>query len=165
MNGNFQYEPVNNLSQASLGYTGGLPNADKVANGYNNVDHTVASDFARVTYSYDERYLLTAQIRRDGSSRFGPDNKYGYFPGASVGWVVTREGFWPPTDAINFLKIRASYGVTGNDNIPDFAYVSTISGGRNYTFGTITSRDTARMRRPIPPEMGADDADQCRFRR
>ena len=135
INGTYQYEPVNSLSQASLGYTGGLPNADKVANGYNNVDHTVASDFARVTYSYDERYLMTAQIRRDGSSRFGPNNKYGYFPGASVGWVVTRESFWPTNRTVNFLKIRASYGVTGNDNINDFAYVSTISGGRNYTFG------------------------------
>ena len=118
-----------------MGYTGGLPNADKVANGYNNVDHTVASDFARVTYSYDERYLMTGQIRRDGSSRFGPNNKYGYFPGASVGWVVSRENFWPTNRVVSFLKIRASYGVTGNDNIQDFAYVSTISGGRNYTFG------------------------------
>jgi len=135
INGNFQYEPVNSLSTASLGYTGGLPAADKVANGYNNVDHMVASDFARVTYDYDQRYLLTAQIRRDGSSRFGPNNKYGYFPGASVGWVLTRESFWPTNRAISFLKVRASYGVTGNDNIPDFAYVSTISGGRNYTFG------------------------------
>jgi len=135
INGNFQYEPVSSLSQASLGYVGGLPAADKVANGSNNVDHMVASDFARVTYDYDQRYLLTAQIRRDGSSRFGPDNKYGYFPGASVGWVLTRENFWPTNRAISFLKVRASYGVTGNDNIPDFAYVSTISGGRNYTFG------------------------------
>jgi TonB-linked SusC/RagA family outer membrane protein len=135
INGNFQYEPVNSLSAASLGYTGGLPNADKVANGYNNVDHTVASEFARLTYSYDDKYLFTGVIRRDGSSRFGSNNKYGYFPSASVGWVLTRENFWPTTKAVNFLKIRASYGVTGNDNIGDLLYESTISGGRNYTFG------------------------------
>ena len=136
LNGNFQYEPVTSLGTASLNYAGGLPNADKVANGFNNVDHTVSSEFARLNYSYDDRYLLTALIRRDGSSRFGPDNKYGYFPGASVGWVVSREHFWPMNNVVDFLKIRGSYGVTGNDNIPDFAYVSTVSGGRNYTFGT-----------------------------
>jgi TonB-linked SusC/RagA family outer membrane protein len=136
LNGNFQYEPVNSLGSASLNYAGGLPNANKIANGFNNVDHTVSSEFARLNYSYDDRYLLTALIRRDGSSRFGPDNKYGYFPGASIGWVVTREHFWPVNNTVNFLKIRGSYGVTGNDNIPDFAYVSTISGGRNYSFGS-----------------------------
>ena len=135
LNGNFQYVPVSSLGQASLNYVGGLPNADKVANGYNNVDHTVSSEFARLNYSFDDRYLLTGLIRRDGSSRFGPANKYGYFPGASVGWVITKEHFWPTNNTVNFLKIRASYGVTGNDNIPDFAYVSTISGGRNYSFG------------------------------
>jgi TonB-linked SusC/RagA family outer membrane protein len=135
LNGNFQYEPVSSLSQASLNYVGGLPTADKIANGFNSVDHTVSSDFARVNYSYDDRYLLTALIRRDGSSRFGPANKYGYFPGASIGWVLSREHFWPTNNTVNFLKIRGSYGVTGNDNLQDFAYVSTISGGRNYTFG------------------------------
>ena len=136
LNGNFQYEPVNSLGAASLNYGGGLPNADKVANGFNNVDHTLSSEFARLNYSYDDRYLLTAQLRRDGSSRFGPNKKYGYFPGASVGWVVSREHFWPVNNTVNFLKIRGSYGVTGSENIPDFAYVSTVSGGRNYSFGT-----------------------------
>ncbi|HEX9511970.1 MAG TPA: TonB-dependent receptor [Puia sp.] len=133
LNGNFQYMPVTSLGQASLGYN--LPNADKVANGFDNVDHTVSSEFGRINYSYDDRYLLTAAIRRDGSSRFGSNHKYGYFPGASVGWVVTRENFWPMNNKVNFLKIRGSYGVTGSDNIGDFQYVSTISGGRNYNFG------------------------------
>ena len=136
LNGLFQNEPANSLGTASLNYTGGLPNSDKIANGGANVNHTVSSVLARLNYSYDDRYLLTALIRRDGSSRFGPDNKYGYFPGAAVGWVVNRESFWPTNNILTFLKIRGSYGVTGNDNIPDFAYVSTISGGRNYTFGS-----------------------------
>ncbi len=133
INGNFQYMPVTSLQQASLGFS--LPNADKVANGFDNVDHTISSEFTQLTYSYDDRYLLTAVARRDGSSRFGANNKYGYFPGASVGWVITRESFWPTNNTVNFLKVRASYGVTGSDNIGDFAYVSTISGGRNYNFG------------------------------
>jgi TonB-dependent starch-binding outer membrane protein SusC len=132
---NFQYIPATNLSNASLGYSGSLTNAERMASGGQNVLHTVSSEFGRLNYSYDDKYLLTGIIRRDGSSRFGSDHKYGYFPSASVGWVVTRENFWPVTRAINFLKIRASYGVTGNDNLPDFAYVSTIGGGRNYTFG------------------------------
>jgi TonB-linked SusC/RagA family outer membrane protein len=133
INGNFQYMPVTSLGQASLGYS--LPNTDKVANGFDNVDHTVSSEFARLNYSYDDRYLLTAAVRRDGSSRFGANHKYGYFPGASVGWVVTRENFWPTNNTVNFLKVRGSYGVTGSDQIGDFMYVSTISGGRNYNFG------------------------------
>jgi TonB-linked SusC/RagA family outer membrane protein len=133
VNGNFQNMPVTSLQQASLGYS--IPNANKIANGFDNVDHTLSSEFARINYSYDDRYLLTAAARRDGSSRFGSNHKYGYFPGASVGWVVTRENFWPTNNTLNFLKIRGSYGETGSDNIGDFAYVSTISGGRNYNFG------------------------------
>jgi TonB-linked SusC/RagA family outer membrane protein len=135
LNGNFQNEPATSLATASLNYVGGLPNTDKIAGGGANVNHTVSSLLARLNYSYDDRYLLTALIRRDGSSRFGPDFHYGYFPGGSVGWVASREHFWPTNKVVNFLKIRGSYGVTGNDNIPDKAYVSTISGGRNYTFG------------------------------
>ena len=133
LNGNFQYMPVTSLGQATPNYS--LPNADKVANGYDNVAHTVSSEFARVIYSYDDKYLLTGQIRRDGSSRFGANNKYGYFPGASVGWVVSRENFFPASRVVTFLKIRGSYGVTGSDNIGDFLFESTVSGGRNYTFG------------------------------
>jgi TonB-linked SusC/RagA family outer membrane protein len=133
LNGNFQYMPVTSLGQATPNFS--LPNADKVANGYDNVAHTVSSEFARLIYSYDDKYLLTGQIRRDGSSRFGSNYKYGYFPGASVGWVVTRENFFPSNPTLTFLKIRGSYGVTGSDNIGDFLFESTVSGGRNYTFG------------------------------
>ncbi|HEV9035111.1 MAG TPA: TonB-dependent receptor, partial [Puia sp.] len=133
LNGNFQYMPVTSLGQATPNYS--LPNADKVANGYDNVAHTVSSEFGRLSYSYDDKYLLMAQIRRDGSSRFGSNYKYGYFPGASIGWVVTRENFFPANPVVTFLKIRGSYGVTGSDNIGDFLFESTVSGGRNYTIG------------------------------
>ncbi|MDB5250890.1 MAG: TonB-dependent receptor, partial [Flaviaesturariibacter sp.] len=97
--------------------------------------HKVSSLYGRLTYDFNERYLLTAILRRDGSSRFGSNNKYGYFPSASVGWVASREAFWPANKAVDFLKLRASYGVNGNDAIGDFRYVSTIGSGRNYTFG------------------------------
>ena len=133
INGNFQNMPVTSLGQATPNYS--LPNTDKFANGYDNVAHTLSSEFARVNYSYDDKYLLEGQIRRDGSDKFGSDNKYGYFPGGSIGWVVTRESFFPQNNTLSFLKIRGSYGVTGNDAIGDFQYVSTVSSGRNYTFG------------------------------
>lgn len=133
LSGTFQNLPVNNLGQATPSIS--LPNADKIAGGGDAVAHTVSSEFARLNYGYDDKYLFTGVIRRDGSSRFGSNNKYGYFPSAQVGWVVTRENFWPATHTVNFLKIRGSYGVTGNDNIGDFQFVSTVSGGRNYTFG------------------------------
>jgi TonB-linked SusC/RagA family outer membrane protein len=81
---------------------------------------------------------MTALIRRDGSSRFGGNNKFGYFPSFSVGWVPTNESFFPTTKVITNLKIRGSYGITGNDGIGEFAFVPLVVAGgqRNYTFGT-----------------------------
>ena len=75
-------------------------------------------------------------MRRDGSSRFGSNNKYGYFPSFSAGWVPSRESFWKENNIVNQLKIRGGYGVTGNDNIGDFKYLSTVGGGRNYAVGS-----------------------------
>jgi TonB-linked SusC/RagA family outer membrane protein len=125
--------PVSTFEQASMNYN--VSTADRIGGGWENPDHKLSSLFARVTYNYKERYLLTAIVRRDGSSRFGSNNKYGYFPSASAGWVVSNEKFWNAGKTISFLKIRGSYGVTGSENIGDFQYVSTIGGGRNYTFG------------------------------
>jgi TonB-linked SusC/RagA family outer membrane protein len=102
-------------------------------------DHRINSLFSRVQYNYKEKYLFTALIRRDGSSRFGGNNKFGYFPSFSAGWVPTNEDFFPQTKVISSLKIRGSYGITGNDGgIDDFSYVPLVQGGgqRNYTFGT-----------------------------
>lgn len=118
---NMQYKPVT---------------ADITAGGYDNTLHVVNSLFTRVTYDYDEKYLFTGIMRRDGSSRFGSNNRFGYFPSASVGWVPTKESFWPTNNVVNFLKLRGSYGVAGNDAIGDFRFVSLVSAGRNYTFGT-----------------------------
>src|SRR5699024_8441454 len=77
-------------------------------------EHSLLSYFARATYSYDERYLLTASIRRDGSSRFGENNRWGLFPSVSIGWILSNERFMSNITEINELKLRASYGVTGN---------------------------------------------------
>ncbi len=78
------------------------------------------SYFARVNYNFDQKYLLTLSGRVDGSSRFGANNRFGFFPAASVGWVLSKEGFLENNPTFSFLKIRASYGLTGNAEIGNF---------------------------------------------
>ena len=126
--------PIDSWKDASLNYS--IPEDDKRTGGYENPQHKVTSIFARLNYNYDEKYLLTGVIRRDGSSRFGSNNLYGYFPSFSLGWVPSRESFWPTNEAVNSLKIRGGYGIVGNDNIGDFTFLPLIGGGRNYAFGT-----------------------------
>ena len=88
-----------------------------------NVKHTMSSLFARVSYNYDERYMFQGTIRRDGSSRFGSNNKYGTFPSVSFGWNIMNERFMKSTrDWLSNLKLRFSWGKNGNDNIGDFRY-------------------------------------------
>jgi len=99
------------------------------------VEHKLSSLFSRLNYNYKEKYLFTGIYRRDGSSRFGSNHKYGVFPSFSLGWVVSKEDFWKANDIINTLKIRGGYGVVGNDAISDFGYLSTVGGGFNYTIG------------------------------
>ena len=125
-----------NFDQASF-LNSGLATDRQSSTASDGTDHRINSLFSRLQYNYDERYLFTALIRRDGSSRFGSNNKFGYFPSVSLGWVPSLENFFPRNNVINNLKIRASYGVTGNDGIGEFAYVPTVGSGgqRNYTFG------------------------------
>ena len=116
-----------------------VPDDQIIANAYIGTEHRVTSLFTRLTYDYQEKYLFTGIIRRDGSTRFGSNNKYGYFPSFSLGWVPTKEGFWPENDIVNQLKIRGGYGVVGSDAIGDFRYLSTIGSGRNYAFGNVAA--------------------------
>ncbi|SHE54036.1 TonB-linked outer membrane protein, SusC/RagA family [Mariniphaga anaerophila] len=83
---------------------------------------SLISYIGRVNYNYANKYFLSAAIRHDGSSRFGEDNRWGNFPSASLGWIVTKEKFMPESDVLNFLKLRASYGVTGNNNIGNYSH-------------------------------------------
>lgn len=110
------------------------PESVNAGGGYG--EHTVASLFGRLNYDYLDRYMLSATLRRDGSSRFGSENKYGYFPSVSAGWVVSREDFMSNTsDFIDLLKIRASWGQNGSENIGDFGYTSIIANQSIYYFG------------------------------
>lgn len=85
------------------------------------------SYFARANYKFKNKYLLGASIRRDGSSRFGKDNRYGNFPAASVGWIISEENFLKNSKVISSLKLRSSYGHTGNAEIGNFSALSLFS--------------------------------------
>lgn len=88
---------------------------------------SLLSMLARFNYQYDGKYLFTASVRRDGSSRFGADNRWGNFPALSAGWILSKENFWALDPVVNFFKIRASYGITGNFQIGNFTSRSTIN--------------------------------------
>lgn len=90
--------------------------------------------FARANYSFDDRYLFSASIRREGSSRFGANSKWGNFPAFSAGWRVSEESFMPQTNWISDLKVRASYGITGNNDIGNYSSLSNMAIS-NYVFG------------------------------
>ncbi|MCB0644173.1 MAG: SusC/RagA family TonB-linked outer membrane protein, partial [Phaeodactylibacter sp.] len=94
--------------------------------------------FGRVNYGFDYKYLLEFVFRYDGSPVFPEDKRYGFFPGVSVGWVLSEENFLKNSEVLDFLKIRASYGEMGNDNIDEsYAYLSAYSIGTAYNFGGI----------------------------
>ncbi|WP_232058429.1 SusC/RagA family TonB-linked outer membrane protein [Nibribacter ruber] len=98
---------------------------------------TLVSFFSRAQYSLDDKYFLTASVRADGSSKFGPNNKWGYFPSAQLAWRLSSEDFLKdvlPT-AVSDLKLRLSYGEAGNNRIPDFQYMTLFEPGGSYGFG------------------------------
>lgn len=125
--------PVSSYEDASFRFDVGLANRDGYAG--DNIEHKISSLFSRVNYSFSDKYLFTGIIRRDGSTRFGANKKYGVFPSFSAGWNVNREEFWPTNSVVNSLKLRGGYGVVGNDAIVNFGYLSVIGGGYNYSVG------------------------------
>ncbi|GAB2465736.1 SusC/RagA family TonB-linked outer membrane protein [Hymenobacter qilianensis] len=92
-------------------------------------DYRLLSGFGRVTYSYDDRYLFTGTFRADGSSKYRPGNRWGYFPGASLAWRISRESFFQDIEAVSDLKLRLSYGKAGNNRIADFLGEQLFSAG------------------------------------
>ncbi|WP_164113037.1 MULTISPECIES: SusC/RagA family TonB-linked outer membrane protein [Sphingobacterium] len=95
-------------------------------------DNKLISFFGRVNYTYDSRYFLTAILRREGSSRFGDNNKWGNFPAVSAGWNISNEEFFSNRDIVNDLKIRIGYGVTGNQGFPNYKSLILLSTGGVY---------------------------------
>ncbi|MEP1085425.1 TonB-dependent receptor [Algoriphagus sp.] len=96
---------------------------------------SLTSLFSRLTYNYKGKYLFTASVRGDGSSRFGADNRWGVFPSTSLGWVLSDEGFLSTNSTISFTKLRASYGVTGNNNIGNYTQYALVNNTINAAFG------------------------------
>lgn len=97
---------------------------------------TLVSYLARLNYNFKNRYYLTGSIRTDGSSRFGKDKKYGYFPSAALAWRISNENFLKNVTFINDLKLRLSYGESGNNNIGNYAHIATIN-YESYTLGGV----------------------------
>lgn len=108
-------------------------------------ESSLLSVFGRINYDFDGKYLASVTLRGDGSSRFGANNRYGYFPSISAGWVLSEEYFWN-SSFVNFFKIRASWGQNGNDRIGNYSFTTVVLPGQNYVFGpdnVITSGSVA----------------------
>lgn len=130
---------IKNIDRPYIDATNGIQNKEGGTQAYGGPtnESTLASLFGRVSYNYDERYMLQATIRRDGSSRFGSNNKYAVFPSFSLGWNLTNESFMKERpDWMTSTKLRMSWGKNGNERMDDFRYTVLTSTGNNYIFGS-----------------------------
>ena len=112
-------------------------------------EERLLSTFLRAEYNYQYKYLLSAIIRRDGSTKFGENNRFGFFPTVSGGWIISDEDFYN-SKTFNFLKLRTSYGVSGNDQISNFAYRALLDGEGVYVFNDIITSGVALGRAANP---------------
>ena len=127
--GPFTSNDVTTLNAATIGSSGTTTESKNVLISY----------FGRLQYDFDSRYLLSASIRRDGSSKFGSNTKWGVFPAVSVGWRISEEAFLKSVDKISELKVRASWGLTGNNSASNYASIGILTSA-NYSFnGVVTS--------------------------
>jgi TonB-linked SusC/RagA family outer membrane protein len=127
-----------------------------------SVDYALISTFSRLLYDYDEKYLFSATVRRDGSSNFGTNNQFGVFPSFSAGWVASNEEFMSALKDVSFLKIRASWGVNGSDRIAPLSYVSRVENAFTYAFGTDdqTLNTGSAMATPANPNVKWEESEQ-----
>lgn len=122
------------LTNTSTDLSMGNPKTSLVENRSNG--SSISSYFGRAFYSFDDKYLLTATIRRDGSSKFAEDNRWGWFPSAAFAWKVSNENFLKDSKTIDNLKLRAGWGAVGNQNVPNYAYTSTYTSSATAGWGT-----------------------------
>ena len=135
----------NNFPSDDVPYlsAGGVDGQTNSGGGY---DWAVQSVIGRLNYNYDERYLLEGTFRYDGSSRFPTDCKYGFFPSVGAGWRIANESFWRENESLSFvnnLKLKASYGILGNNNIGNYPYQSVYALGSNYVIGGVYTQGAA----------------------
>jgi len=124
--------PNNSWENADISLTTG--SVDRKTSSSYSYDERNLGSFARLQYDYKGKYLLSAMIRRDLSTKFGPENRVAYFPSVTAGWVISDEGFYGESKTVNFIKLRGSYGTLGNDQIPKYAYLSFLGGEATYVF-------------------------------
>ncbi|MFA6082873.1 SusC/RagA family TonB-linked outer membrane protein [Mucilaginibacter sp.] len=141
----YRYHIEEGASASNRGFINDLFHEDNLAQGsalalgkasmgsFKN-DNTLIALFGRLNYAYNDKYLLQFIIRREGSSRFGDNNKFGYFPAVSAGWNVKQESFMQDVAFVNYLKLRVGYGVTGNSGFSNNASRVTLGGGGRYLY-------------------------------
>ena len=127
--------PNNSWDFADIALTTGTSEAPDV--GSYAYDERRLSFLARLQYDLKGKYLFSAMLRRDSSTKFGPDKRTGYFPSITAGWVISDESFLENSNVLNFMKLRASFGVLGNDQIPNNGYVSLLNGEATYVFDNV----------------------------
>ncbi|MDY4520600.1 MAG: TonB-dependent receptor [Bacteroidales bacterium] len=136
--------------KANLNFTTGLA-SDGRRDSYGGMQdpNSLASYFGRVSYNFAERYMFQFTVRRDGSSRFGPNNKWGTFPSVSAGWNIANEPFMANgPEWLNNAKVRFSWGKNGNENIGNFLYTANVALGNNYVLGTGDSQKIVNGSKP-----------------
>ena len=119
-------------------------------------ENELQSYFGRVNYNFDKKYLLTASLRADGSTRFGLNNKYGYFPSVAVGWTISNENFLKDSNIINELKLRGSWGQTGNQEVPNKitqASYSLSQGSGYYLYDNLNLINGVTVNRTANPDL------------
>lgn len=140
--------PNNSWDFADIGLATGTTDA-KVVNSW-TYDQRRLSYFARMQYDYEGKYLLSAMLRRDASTKFGPNNTVAYFPSVTVGWNLAKENFLKDAENIDLLKLRLSYGILGSDKISDYQYISQLNGEATYVFDGSLVNGTAVGASPNP---------------
>ncbi|MCX2574591.1 SusC/RagA family TonB-linked outer membrane protein [Pedobacter sandarakinus] len=138
----------------------GIPD-DNISNIGGASAHNVTSEkyrwaqisyFGRLQYGFGQKYLASLTMRGDGSSRFGQNKKWGYFPSVTSGWIISKEGFFPENKTLTFAKLRATWGKSGNNQIGNYGSIATVTGGAlaNYVFGNALSSGFTATTTPNP---------------
>lgn len=140
--------PNNSWDFADIGLANGL-NTSK-ATGSWVYDQRRLSYFTRLQYDYKGKYLVSAMLRRDASTKFGPDNSVAWFPSTTLGWIISEEDFMDGFEKIDFIKARLSYGILGSDKIGDYQYISQLNGEATYVFDNNLANGTAVGASPNP---------------
>ncbi len=140
--------PYNSWDYADISLANGLPETKSA--GSWEWDQRRLSYFTRLQYDYLGKYLFSAMLRRDASTKFGPDKAVAYFPSVTMGWNMSDEDFLKNVDDIDLLKLRASYGLLGSDKIGDYRYISSLDGEATYVFNGILTNGTAVGALPNP---------------